>query len=160
MWRQIRTPQWLHALNWPVQFTWPHNLWRSWSSLSKPEYPIPLSDVRILHVWTTRIWWIEVCFRKSVASNYDPHKNESEPITYVVCCDQTVLTRISDSFHHTHVYVWQWMELCTHNITIDCSWWSRKRWTGNARSSFVSFLTSDRISLEEGYLSAKFSSDG
>ena len=30
MWRQIRMPQWLHAVNWPVQFTWPHTC-ESWS---------------------------------------------------------------------------------------------------------------------------------
>ena len=54
----------------------------------------------------------------SVASNYNPQKNESELIAYMVCCGQTELTMISSSLHHTHVYVWQWIELHINTIAI------------------------------------------
>ena len=116
-WRQIWMLQWLHVLDWPVQFTCPR-IWQASPRLSKHECPMNLSDVRILHVWMTRIWPHEVWFWRSVGWNNNPQKEKSEPITYLVCFGQTDLTRISSSLHHTHVYVWHWVELHINTIAI------------------------------------------
>ena len=159
MWRQIRTPQWLHALNWPVQFTWPHTCeyWSIWLNINV-RYCCLMWEY--CPVRTTRIWPNEAWFCKSVSSYYEHQKHVSEPITYVVCCGQTDLTRISDPLQHIDVRVWQSMGLFTHTITTSCTGCSPKRWNKNTPSTFMSSLTSDTMSPYKCYLSANCSSDG
>ena len=113
-----------------------------------------------MHGWTTRIWQNEVWFWKSVAWNNNPQKHESEPITYVVRCGQTDLTRIFDALHHTHVCVWYWMGLFTRLTNTYCGKTSRKYRTTNEHSTFMSTITSHPMWLNECNLSAKIYSDG
>ena len=116
-WRKIRIPQWYHALNWTVQFTWPHTCEASYSWVTMNVRYICRMWV-LEHGRTTRMWPKSLWVLMSVASNYNPQKNESELITYKVCCGQTELTTISSSLHHTHVYVWQWIGLHINTIAI------------------------------------------
>ena len=104
-WRQIRMAQWYHALSWTVKFTCPHTCEASYIWVTMNVRRI-FSDVRILHGWMTRIRPNEVWFWKSAASNYDPQKHESEPNMYVVCCNQTHWTRVTDRFRYTGMFVW------------------------------------------------------
>ena len=68
--------------------TWPHTCESVWFEIYLTQHeshaPILLSDVRILHGWTTRIWPNEAWFCKSVSSYYEHQKHVSEPITFMI----------------------------------------------------------------------------
>ena len=125
--RQIGMPHWLHGMDSPVQFTWPHTCEASFSSV----------NMNVLHL---RLLW-ETCPVRP--QQFDEMKNDcgcvipqltntrntnTEPNTYVVCFGPTDLTRISEWLELTRVCIWRRMGWLTHPATTYCEVWRRYCW--------------------------------